>query len=85
MAGLRITDIKSNWDWYQSTGFLQDWRYYNYRKVPGPRWSGVIPPRQPDEPKEKLENLMGLDIQIKHRSRSSTTDHGIRSTIYYEI
>lgn len=66
MAGLRIKEIKSNWDWYQSTGLLKDRRYYIYLKVRGPRWSEVITIRQPDELKEKLENLTGVDIQIKH-------------------
>ena len=65
VAANRIKEIKDNWDWYQSTGLLKDWHYFNYRKVRGPRWSEVITCLEQDDLKLKLQSLIQADVEIQ--------------------
>jgi len=64
-ASNRIKEIKDNWDWYRSTGLLKGWYYFNYRKVRVGRWSEVITTLPPEELKERLEIMSGVDIEVR--------------------
>ena len=43
----------------------EDWHYFNYRKVRGPRWSEVITALPQEELKEQLATMTGMDIEVR--------------------
>jgi len=65
VAGNRIKKIKTNLDWYQSTGLLKGWAMFKYRKARGPRWSEVITCLDQDDLKLKLRSLIKADVEIQ--------------------
>jgi len=64
-ASNRVKEIKENWDWYQSTGLLKGWYYFNYRKVGGTKCSEVITTLQLEVLKEGLITTTGVDIEVR--------------------
>jgi len=64
-ASNRVKEMRGNWDWYQSTGLLKGWYYFNYRKVGGTKWSEVITTLPPEELKEGLITTTGVDIEVR--------------------
>ena len=64
VASNRVKEIKTNWDWYQSTGILKGWSRLKYREVKGTKWSELLYCIPKDDLTKKLEVVLNKSVEF---------------------